>query len=435
MDVRLPDGTVIKNVPEGTTKAELTAKLQANGYDVAKLTTPAVAPEEKPKEYAGFFGSMGESSKTLLAAKAAHAWELNPTEENRKAFLDATKSDYEHVGFGEGHNFEALKELVGGSVGAELAPLGIGIGASAVGTPIAGVAARNAARLEQYNIGILQRRAEEDEKAIAEGRAPEGPHPVKAGVGAALETGADIYLESKLKGVYKAIPFVKHLLVPETKAAGKAAAGALADAVQQGTIKVTAGGIAKGVGRGIAIEVPQEVFQQASERFGAGLSLTDEDAIKEYYDAAKGAAILGGAFGGANEYLEARSKGKEDESKAKAKEVLGTTAPAVEAAENEQEIKGSPEYVATVRRYMDEHKMPREQAERIVSQLEEFKNEPKASSAGVPPSGVDNTGNGAGVSVPSGPSTGGGAAPRRTARSRRRSWRASAVPGRSRWNG
>ena len=28
MDVKLPDGTIIKDVPDGTTKAELTAKLK-----------------------------------------------------------------------------------------------------------------------------------------------------------------------------------------------------------------------------------------------------------------------------------------------------------------------------------------------------------------------------------------------------------------------
>ncbi len=32
MDVRLPDGTIIKNVPDGTSKADLMAKLTANGY-------------------------------------------------------------------------------------------------------------------------------------------------------------------------------------------------------------------------------------------------------------------------------------------------------------------------------------------------------------------------------------------------------------------
>ena len=39
MDVRLPDGTVIQNVPDGISKAELTAKLKSNGYDIAKLET------------------------------------------------------------------------------------------------------------------------------------------------------------------------------------------------------------------------------------------------------------------------------------------------------------------------------------------------------------------------------------------------------------
>jgi hypothetical protein len=54
MDVRLPDGTVIKGVPDGMSKADLTAKLQANGYDVSKLmgdqsaaAVPAAAPEKQ----------------------------------------------------------------------------------------------------------------------------------------------------------------------------------------------------------------------------------------------------------------------------------------------------------------------------------------------------------------------------------------------------
>lgn len=50
MDVELPDGTVIEDVPEGTTKAQLMAKLKANGYDVSKLM-PA-----QP----GFFGAVEE---------------------------------------------------------------------------------------------------------------------------------------------------------------------------------------------------------------------------------------------------------------------------------------------------------------------------------------------------------------------------------------
>lgn len=48
MDVRLPDGTVIKNVPEGTTKKQLMDKLQSKGYDVKKLTLPKQPKTEAP---------------------------------------------------------------------------------------------------------------------------------------------------------------------------------------------------------------------------------------------------------------------------------------------------------------------------------------------------------------------------------------------------
>ena len=45
MDGILPDGTIVKNVPDGITKAELTSKLEANGYDIGKLkeTAPVTA--------------------------------------------------------------------------------------------------------------------------------------------------------------------------------------------------------------------------------------------------------------------------------------------------------------------------------------------------------------------------------------------------------
>lgn len=43
MDVRLPDGTVIKGVPDDMSKADLTAKLKSNGYDVSKLEAPAAS--------------------------------------------------------------------------------------------------------------------------------------------------------------------------------------------------------------------------------------------------------------------------------------------------------------------------------------------------------------------------------------------------------
>lgn len=46
MDVRLPDGTIIQNVPDGISRADLTAKLAANGYDTSKLGGPAAQPAQ-----------------------------------------------------------------------------------------------------------------------------------------------------------------------------------------------------------------------------------------------------------------------------------------------------------------------------------------------------------------------------------------------------
>lgn len=43
-DIRMPNGTVIKNVPAGITKAQLNAKLAKNGYDLNRLTTPQQKP-------------------------------------------------------------------------------------------------------------------------------------------------------------------------------------------------------------------------------------------------------------------------------------------------------------------------------------------------------------------------------------------------------
>lgn len=47
MDVRLPDGTIIRNVPDGTTKADLVAKLQRNGMAVPAewVDTPKPKPQ------------------------------------------------------------------------------------------------------------------------------------------------------------------------------------------------------------------------------------------------------------------------------------------------------------------------------------------------------------------------------------------------------
>jgi hypothetical protein len=70
MDVRLPNGTVIKNVPEGTTKADLTAKLQANGFDVSTLKETSENVPEGRKEPPSTFDVLRSAPNKAIAGMA-----------------------------------------------------------------------------------------------------------------------------------------------------------------------------------------------------------------------------------------------------------------------------------------------------------------------------------------------------------------------------
>lgn len=50
MDVRLPDGTIIRNVPDGISKAELSDRLSRNGYDVSALMSQSTPASQSVKQ-------------------------------------------------------------------------------------------------------------------------------------------------------------------------------------------------------------------------------------------------------------------------------------------------------------------------------------------------------------------------------------------------
>ena len=68
--------------------------------------------------------------------------------------------------------------------------------------------------------------------------------------------------------------------------------GAGTETAEQIARQSLAGALAKGGGKLVAAEVPTEMGQQALERYYAGLSLTDESAMREYAEAGAGAAML-----------------------------------------------------------------------------------------------------------------------------------------------
>lgn len=70
MDVRLPDGTVIQGVPDGISRADLTAKLKANGYDVSQLESKSLGQKVAQgvgNVVAGAVRGAGSIGATILA--------------------------------------------------------------------------------------------------------------------------------------------------------------------------------------------------------------------------------------------------------------------------------------------------------------------------------------------------------------------------------
>ena len=65
MDVKLPDGTVVQNIPDNITKADLTAKLNANGYNLPTDNVPAQPQIEQPKSYSTM-GALGTGAVNLI---------------------------------------------------------------------------------------------------------------------------------------------------------------------------------------------------------------------------------------------------------------------------------------------------------------------------------------------------------------------------------
>lgn len=102
--------------------------------------------------------------------------------------------------------------------------------------------------------------------------------------------------------------------------------------------------IAKGTAKGVLAEIPTEVTQQMLERWQANLPLLDNNALKEYGEAAYGATLFGGPFGGAARVAQ-RGGAREEVARG---EALEATQKAKELREAEAARKATPEYALEV---------------------------------------------------------------------------------------
>ena len=126
MDVRLPDGTILKNVPDGTTKAQLTEKLAANGYDIGMLA---------PVETAATRENVGAELPRFA-------------KENPRLYEYAVRARQL-----AGPTVEMLATVGGGALGAPLGPAGI-VGGAGLGYGIG----REALEAADVALGLKQPR-------------------------------------------------------------------------------------------------------------------------------------------------------------------------------------------------------------------------------------------------------------------------------------
>jgi hypothetical protein len=241
MDVRLPDGTVIQNVPDGMSKADLTAKLQSNGYDISKLS--ATPNEGMPKERtmmqevmqapAGIYRGFKDVTDTLIKGGASAVDYLAGTNARQAVDQAAAQSakDYEQTygnsamaGTGRIVGNVAATAPVGGLVAAPLKAIG-------VAAPIVESVASSGFRTGIAPTNIATRAIDLGVRgaggAITGGASAGLVNPEDTTIGAAVGAAIPTVAAPVLKQVAKGLGFAKDIVT------GRAAEVRAADIVRQ----------------------------------------------------------------------------------------------------------------------------------------------------------------------------------------------------------
>lgn len=346
---------------------------EADIEEIAASLGVTAAPQtaQKPEESPGFFQSIGKGTESLISSgRTALGTVFGSPEEAARAGIQRGEEISKR--YGEGLSLDKLKEVyekegllsaagevasaIPGAIGEQLPNIGamaasarLGATAGSVFGPygtaagaLLGMAAPSL--VQQFGSNVERQAAEQQARGeavnIDRARALEAAAPQAAldVVGEAIPLGGR--LAGKLFGKE-----VQSLIFRGERAA--------ADKLAKESLLTTIG---KGTATGALAEVPTEVAQQALERWNAGLSLTDDDALKEYADTAFQVSLLApiGAVGRVSERAAARS-----ELAAGAPETPETPeapeAPTTEEAPPAPKpVEVSPEALAAAKQYSDQ---------------------------------------------------------------------------------
>ena len=298
MDVRLPNGRIIKNVPDDITRQELDEKLNAN--NISFEVPPPEEPIPQEKEYAGFFESLkGGVSDTLGIADVGlsatlpggdtgvEALEEFQTDQaanprTRFSFADIEKA-YDEGGI-EGTK-ELFKQLPGGfgeAIGMIFPSLASGATGAAIGSVVPGVGtvaggvigAALGSFFPQFG-GNISEQARQD---IEEGR-PVDIDTAKAALATVPQVALDL-IGLKASGLTRLIGIEKKLPPGELRRR----------IAEEGLTKASA----KGFVRIAGAEVPTEIGQEIITKIQAGADPFSEEAIAEYKEVGALTLLTGG---------------------------------------------------------------------------------------------------------------------------------------------
>jgi hypothetical protein len=296
--VRLPDGREL-TFPVSMSDAAIQEKILGELFKVTEYEEVPV-----PKKAPSFFQAFGEGATTLGNVPEALRYLYEPSGATRKEAAATTESPYEFQqvsdisGVGDVGRF--VKEQAGQAVGFIAAPAAAAAAAGAVSGPFAPIVAPAAFLTvagAQYLSNTAGRQAAEQEKRVKEGKAPEMPEVTKMLLTSTGQAGLD------LAGFRLFKPLGQLIGLGGKDMVKKQADDILETAIEEGAeaaAKKLIGkqSVLKGAAYGAAIEAAQEPIQQLLERYGAGLELDSDEAIKEYFEAAVAGGLLGAPIGG-----------------------------------------------------------------------------------------------------------------------------------------
>lgn len=294
MDVRMPDGMIIRNVPDGMTREDVLERYNSYIADLNAKPESGLVPAVK----AGFSGlqEAGYSllGRTGLMDEAAAERAIEEEKAYQRRTFAPTKEGWTEA------PLTKTAELLGGSLPYMAAPLAAGAGIAALpltgaAATVAGLGAAGLTSAAQFTGTNLARQMDAGKRL---GETDLGAAALAAVPQAALDMVS-----------FKMLPGIRQIFAAAGKKLPEAAALQIA---KQGTANV-AKDYVLATGRAMGVEGVTEAGQQFFERLQAGLNLADEQARDEYWESLIGGAVLGGVLAPAGRFYErGREQAAED---------------------------------------------------------------------------------------------------------------------------